>query len=163
MNKRKDTGTYYLSPRKKGKVGRPTFYDRELAESAVEQIDPKARTCFRDLSEALGVSTTTAWKMARVDNILQPHSTAVKPILNEEHKVFRIMYAANRIVQRNNNFVYRPCYNEIHVDEKWFDIQPCTQRLYLTKKEIEENKIKAKAQHKSHITKVMFLTAVARP
>jgi len=163
MKKRKDTGTYYLSPRKKGKVGRPTFYDREWAESAVEQIDPKARTCFRDLSEALGVSTTTAWKMARVDNILQPHSAAVKPILTEEHKLFRLMYAANRIIQRNNDYVYRPCYNEIHVDEKWFDIQPCTQRLYLTNKEIEENKIKAKAQHKSHITKVMFLTAVARP
>jgi len=49
------------------------------------------------------------------------------------------------------------------VDEKWFDIQPCCQRMYLTKKEIEDNKVKAKVQHKSHIMKVMFLTAVGRP
>jgi len=163
LQKRKENGTYYLSPRKKGKVGRPIFYDRQVAEAAVEDIDPEQRTCFRNLSQALGVSTTTAWKMTRVDNILQPHTAAVKPILSDDHKLFRLMYAANRIILWDNTYVYQPSYNEIHVDEKWFDIQPCCQRMYLTKKEIEDNKVKAKVQHKSHIIKVMFLTAVGRP
>ena len=163
LKKRKETGTYYLSPRKKGKVGRPIFYDRQVAEAAVEDIDPEQRTCFCNLSQALGVSTTTAWKMTRVDNILQPHTAAVKPILSDDHKLFRLMYAANRIIWCDTAYVYEPSYNEIHVDAKWFDIQPCCQRMYLTKKEIEDNKVKAKVQHKSHIMKVMFLTAVGRP
>ncbi|CAN0068137.1 unnamed protein product, partial [Pylaiella littoralis] len=47
-----------------------------------------------------------------------------------------------------------------HIDEKWFYIWQNGQKYYLyTDEEVPTRKV----QHKSHITKVMFLAAVARP
>jgi hypothetical protein len=56
---------------------------------------------------------------------------------------------------------YKTFYNEVHVDEKWFYLVRDNARYYLTpNKPLPRTKT---AQHKSHITKVMFLCALARP
>jgi len=51
-------------------------------------------------------------------------------------------------------------YDEVHVDEKWFNITQVCRRLYTTPN--EENP-ERQTKHKSHIMKVMFLAAAARP
>ena len=51
--------------------------------------------------------------------------------------------------------------NEIHVDEKWFFLTEKQQKIYLTEGETQGPERHTK--HKNHITKVMFLTAVAKP
>lgn len=50
--------------------------------------------------------------------------------------------------------------NVVHVDKKWFDVCKHKQRYYLLDSESIPNR---KVQSKSHIGKVMFLAAVARP
>jgi hypothetical protein len=75
-----------------------------------------------------------------------------------------MMYAAERIEQANDgSYKYKLSNDEIHVDEKWFFITPKTQRLYLSEREAQESLPKRRVKHKSHILKVMFLAAVARP
>ena len=50
--------------------------------------------------------------------------------------------------------------NQIHVDEKWFFLKREKERYLLHQ---DEKNLKCCVKHKSHITKVMFLCAVARP
>ena len=74
------------------------------------------------------------------------------------------MYAADRVIRKENGeLVYHPAYDEVHVDEKWFEIAPKKQRMYLSTFEKAIKKPQRKAQSKRHLPKVMFLTAVARP
>ncbi|XP_010667495.2 uncharacterized protein LOC104884520 [Beta vulgaris subsp. vulgaris] len=51
-------------------------------------------------------------------------------------------------------------YNMVHIDEKWFFMNKITQRFYLLSE--EEDPYRA-CQSKASITKVMFLTIIARP
>ena len=51
-------------------------------------------------------------------------------------------------------------YDCIHVDEKWFHIKKVAKKYYLGPNELPPERTTC---HKSHITKVMFLCAVARP
>jgi hypothetical protein len=55
---------------------------------------------------------------------------------------------------------YASCYDEIHLDEKWFYMMPTKQKIYLVE---GEEAPRRKTRHKGHIIKVMFLAAVARP
>ena len=94
-----------------------------------------------------------------------PHTAAMKPLLTEEQRVLRFHYACDRLEQHaDGKWYYRLADDEIHVDEKWFYLDKLTNRVYLSKREIEQGKTpKKKCRHKSHIIKVMFLCAVARP
>jgi hypothetical protein len=56
---------------------------------------------------------------------------------------------------------FKTFYNEVHVDEKWFYLDRDNARYYLTPN--EPTPAPKTVQHKSHITKVMFLCALARP
>jgi len=50
------------------------------------------------------------------------------------------------------------------VGEKWFFLDKVSNRVHLTQVEAEKGlKPRKKARHKSHIVKVMFLCAIARP
>ena len=51
-------------------------------------------------------------------------------------------------------------YNEVHIDEKWFYLTKEKRKYILAPGEQAPNRT---VQHKSHITKVMFLSAIARP
>jgi hypothetical protein len=56
---------------------------------------------------------------------------------------------------------YKTMYNEVHVDEKWFYLVKDGGRYILSADEVDPTP--ASVAHKSHITKVMFLSAIARP
>jgi len=80
--------------------------------------------------------------------------------------MLRLLYAVSRIkILENGNMVYDSGYDEVHIDEKWFDLTPEASKIYITKteKELNVSSIQRKTRHKSHIVKVMFLAAVARP
>jgi len=51
-------------------------------------------------------------------------------------------------------------YDSVHVDEKWFFISEASLRMYLAP---GEERPERAVTHKSHILKVMFLVATARP
>lgn len=68
------------------------------------------------------------------------------------------------LTRSNDEFAkWKPAYDEVHVDEKWFFLSETTYRYYITASEKEEKVPASRCKHKSHILKVMFLCATARP
>jgi hypothetical protein len=55
---------------------------------------------------------------------------------------------------------YKQMYDEVHVDEKWFNEMFKVRRFLLL---AEEPSLIRKTKHKAHIPKIMFLSAQARP
>ena len=165
LKRHEDTGIYSVSPTKKGNSGRPAVYDRGELMEALEDLDCEERGTIRQLADRLGISVGLVHSLVRDHGMIFPHTNAIKTYLTEQNKLHRVMYAAGRIEQQNNEPVYSGAFNEVHVDEKWFFISQKSQRIYLSEQEArrEQDKHKRTAKHKSHIIKVMFLAAVARP
>lgn len=162
--KRETTGTYTLSPAKKGKSGRPLLYDRDALQEALEDLPVEERGTLRDMAGGLGVSRHVAQSLTK-EGVAVAHTSAIKPILTEEQMLTRMMYAAERLVQvPDGSYVYDMADDEMHADEKWFWVCPETRRVYLSQKEAEEGrKPQPKCKSKRFMIKVMFLTVVARP
>ena len=106
----------------------------------------------------MGVSKTTVqhWIVA---STICVHSNSLKPILTEENKLARLLMA-NHFRDPQDPSKYQDIRDCIHLDEKWFFLtQEKECYLLLSDKKNPKHCVK----HKSHITKVMFLCAVARP
>ncbi|KAG7345259.1 hypothetical protein IV203_032790 [Nitzschia inconspicua] len=93
------------------------------------------------------------------------HTSSVKPKLTSDHMKDRLRHCLAKIDKTTIHGVprmkFKSMYNEIHVDEKWFYLVQVNSRCLLA---FDEAKPAAKyVTHKSHITKVMFLSVVARP
>ena len=106
----------------------------------------------------MGVSKTTVqhWIVASTIHV---HSNSLKPILTEENKLARLLMA-NHFRDSQDPSKYQDMHDCIHLDEKWFFLTR-EKELYLLLS--DEKNPKHCIKHKSHITKVMFLCAVARP
>ena len=106
----------------------------------------------------MGVSKTTVqhWIVA---STIREHSNLLKPILREENKLARSLMA-NHFRDRQDPSKYQDMRDRIHLDEKWFFLTQETEWYLLL---LDEKNPKHCVKHKSHITKVMFLCAVARP
>ena len=87
------------------------------------------------------------------------HSWALKPALTETHKIDRLVYAPS-MRDKNKPYSFQGCYDMVHVDEKWFYLTSDNEVYILAAG--EEPPVR-KTRHKSFITKVMFLSAQARP
>ena len=164
IEQRAKTGSYHLTSLKKGSVGRKPLYDRKEVKEALEGVASESRGTVRDLAESLGISHTTAWQFVG-EGVLFAHSNAIKPLLTEQHRLMRMYYAAHSVEKTpNGDLFYGGEYEEVHVDEKWFDVTPENLRMYVTNREIEAGLLpRRKTQSKRYISKVMFLAAVARP
>ena len=90
---------------------------------------------------------------------------SLKPKLNDHHLLDRLYHCISKIdkntLHASTGMRYKTMYNEIHLDEKWFYLVKDGGRFYLTADEVPPRTISV--SHKSHITKVMFLCALARP
>ena len=105
----------------------------------------------------MGVSKTTVqhWIVA---STICVHSNSLQLILTEENKLARLLMA-NHFQDPQDLSKYQDMRDHIHLDEKWFfHTQEKEQYLLLSDKKNPKHCVK----HKSHITKVMFLCAVAR-
>ena len=163
MASRANGNGYCISPNMKGNVGKKAVYNRDDILEAVEKVPFEKRRTLRDLAGALGVSLWTVHQFVRSEKILAHHTSPLKPLLSEHDKMMRFLYACDRVVQSGDSYSFNPAFNEIQVDEKWFYITEQSMGVYMTKKEIEHNPLSRECQHKSHVIKVMFVTAVARP
>ena len=97
--------------------------------------------------------------------LLQRVSSAVKPLLTFSNEVARVYWVLLFIFIDYTNGVpfepkISPMYDFIHLGEKWFYITLVDRRYYLCLDEQLPHRV---VQHKSHIQKLMFLAAVARP
>ena len=112
----------------------------------------------RKLGTSMGVSKTTVHHWI-VDSTIQVHSNSLKPVLTEENKVAQLFMALDsRDPQDPMKFL--DMMDRIQVDEKWFFLSWQKERYLLL---LEEKNPKQCMKSKSHITKVMFLCAIACP
>lgn len=159
-------GILTISPVKK--KPHPLLYCRDELMARICDIPYHRRRTLRDMAADLGVGKTTLFRILREekddngDPFMVPHTNSVLPELTEEHKVARVLYALGKL-----DFD-RGCFSsflqDVHVDEKWFELTPKTFRYYVTQDEKENNEMPIRrVAHKSHIPKIMFLAATARP
>ena len=142
----------------KKKCGRPPMYPSEFVREGIKNIPLRKRRTQRKLAASLGVSKTTVQRWI-VDSTIQVHCNSLKPVLTEENKVARLIMALESC-DPNDPSKFLDMMDCVHVDEKWFFLSRQRERYLLLP---EEKNPKRCVKSKSHITKVMFLCAVARP
>jgi hypothetical protein len=81
--------------------------------SALEAVPMEQRSTIRDVSHALQIPKSTVHRMVRVDKVIRPHTSAVKPLLTDQAKFVRLMYAASRIEpKQGGGFHYKAAFDE---------------------------------------------------
>ena len=145
-------------------AGRKPQFDHETVLQEIKNIDPNARRSIRSLAGAIGVSKTTIARMKQ-NKQLRVHTMSLKPKLNDDHLLNRLYHCISKIdkntITSTAEMKYKTMYNEVHVDEKWFYLVKDGGRYILAADEVDPPPVSV--AHKSHITKVMFLCALARP
>jgi hypothetical protein len=98
------------------------------------------------------------WGLQDDNPVILAHSNVLMPDLTDEHKVARVLYARDKLDTELRS--YDDFLNSVHVDEKWFFLNEAELNMWITPGEATP---KRRVKHKSHIIKVMFLAAIARP
>ena len=140
--------------------GRPIKYDREAMIEAIGALPVAARTTICDIAGHLGISPSTVHRVIHKEELLWVHYNKIKPVLSNENKVQRIEYCLDKRDITTGLTSYKPMENHIHLDEKWFFLTQELLKCYLLPDKKNPHR---KTCHKSHITKLMFIVAVARP
>ena len=81
----------------------------------------------------------------------------LKPLLTDDHKLLRVAWIRN-LIKDDGMYCNMMQYN--HIDKKWFTLVTDGDGYYLS---TAEKQIYSNVQHKKHITKIMFLSAIACP
>ena len=127
----------------------------------VMEIPFRKRTSLRSLSMGLGIATSTLHKRVK-EGILRRHFNAIKPGLSDENMRARLKFCLSML--EKDSLAHEPkfvdMYNIVHIDEKWFYMTKKTEKYYVVPEEEVPHRT---CQSKNHITKVMFLAAMARP
>ena len=134
-----------------------TQIDRQAVKSAISELPLHKRRTQTSLSEDIGVSRYTIRRLIN-EGVLLSTRQFLKPRLTEAHRAARLAWA-NTLV--SNDLVADDMLDIVHLDEKWFFVHHDGTKVYIT--EDESHPEPDAVQHKSHICKVMFLSAVARP
>jgi hypothetical protein len=159
------TGVWSATPQRKGRCGRKRVYEDDSLMEGVKAVPANDRGMMRAVAKVVGISAATVCRKKK-EGIILAHTNSIKPLLTEQNKLTRLLYALDRVqliptgAGLPPRYVFRAGYDEVHIDEKWFYITQINKRFYLAH---DEPPPKRGCKHKSHITKVMFLCAVARP
>ena len=141
-------------------------HDWDALKQQVKALPWNKRRKYRHIAAGTAISLTTAWRMAKKEQLFKQMTVAVKPLLTDANKATRIQHAVSKIHTPTihagpNNMKFVDMMNEVHVDEKWFFL--CKEsNTYILIADEEEPPARY-VKHKSHIKKVMFLCAQARP
>ena len=145
-----------LIPRKN--CGRHAIYPTEVVQEGVKNLLLWKMCTQRKNAMSIGVLKTTVhcWIVGLTICV---HCNSLKPVLTEENKVARLLMVLH-FRDPVDLTKYHDMLDQIHLDKKWFSLTQKKERYLLLP---EENNPKCCVKHKSHITKVMFLCAVACP
>ena len=130
----------------------------EGIQEGVKNLPLQKRCTQRKLAMFMGVSKTTVHRWI-VGLTISVHCNSLKPVLTEENKVARLLMVLH-FRDPVDPTKYCVMLDWIHLDQKWFFLTQKKERYLLLP---EEKNPKCCIKHKSHITKVMFLCAVACP
>jgi hypothetical protein len=162
-----------LSSKKKGKVGRKSKLTDEVKDIYIDIIREYAHS-WRHLPERL-----LSEKLKEHDIVL-PISTVhshlkqlnahhkvikLKPLLTQTHMDNRCLSILDQIDKNSGKgrgiLQFDDHLDSVHVDESWFNLMKNENKVLVC--DGVDVGIAPECQHKSHIEKIMFLAAVARP
>ena len=134
-------------------------YSHAEFRQGLKEIPRRRHKTYRSTARAMGVSLNTVQQMLLKKDVCRVHTFSLKPMLTEENKMSRMELALS-FVDKNNTSKFDNMEDLIHVDEKGFYLTKDGQRFIIVADEEEPYR---HVQHKSFLTKIMFLCAVARP
>ena len=148
-----------LSPKRKGRCGRKR---RVIPVDLIKNLPAKKRRTVRALGRNSGIPKSTVHDHITKFDDLVPHSNTVHPYLTRENEVDRLKYDLAQIVPESipENPQFEGFYNDVHVDEKWFELSEVSQKVILAKGEPPPYRA---CKSKKFMPKIMFLCANARP
>ena len=154
-----------MSARRKGKFK----HDRDDVQAKVAAIPFSKRRRTRMLAAQLETpQSSLMYILKEKGSVFRRHSNALKPKLTEENQQARLQFALSKINLNTTTPArhgppqpkFNTLFDEVHVDEKWFYLCRDGENYIIV---YGEEPPKRHVSHKSHITKVMFLCAQARP
>jgi len=162
-----------MSVKRVGKCGRPTKLTEVLKEHyraiGQEYATLWIKLTVRELQielERLGFHLSVSTIHGHLKQLKAKEiNIRIKPLLTETHKRNRMTFILNKA--NRNHGLNRPEHywkdqlDTIHVDESWFFMQNINNHVLVWDGIIIPDA--PTTRHKSHITKVMFLVALARP
>jgi hypothetical protein len=166
INKLRRPCSCWILPTATGKRGAAIKYDRSIIKAAARKVPFVQRQDYRSFASVLGIPFQTLWKMTKKEGIFKKRSSKIKPNLTDENKEARVSYALAEARQHRNGWFYDDMMDRVHVDEKWFRIskEATSYIIVASDSEDDEEEMPTRTcRHKSHISKVMFVCAQARP
>ena len=134
-------------------------YSHAEFRQGLKEIPWRHHKTYRSTAKAMGVTLSTVQQMLLHRDVCRIHMFSLKPTLTEENKMSRMEFALS-FVDKNNTRKFENMEDLIHIDEKWFYIMKDGQHFIIA---VDEEEPYRHVQHKSFLTKIMFLCAVARP
>ncbi|ETV96342.1 hypothetical protein H310_10503 [Aphanomyces invadans] len=154
------TGCAKVASKMAGRIAGTRKYSDEGARDNVSSVPHHLRCNFRSLASATGIPKTTLWRHLKAKK-LRRTTSRLKAMLTQNHRLARYNFAKSFVrAGQLGTRRWHDMMDIVHIDEKWFYITQVNRRFYLWHDEAVPQR---KAQSKWHITKVMFLCAVARP
>eukprot|EP00956_Cyclotella_meneghiniana_P000520 scaffold571_cov34-Cyclotella_meneghiniana.AAC.2 len=141
-----------------GTSGRKHKYTADGLVQATRNVPLVKRRTLRSLSHHSNIPRSTLHNYLR-RGLLKRATSSIKPALKQSNIQRRLNYCRAK-VEADGNF--NDLMYDVHVDEKWFFVQRIDEKYYLLPDEEDVN-LHRSCKHKSHIEKVMFGAAVARP
>jgi len=130
-------------------------------ETAIKAVAHHDRQTTRSLAAKAGIPKTSILRHMKATPRLKARTSTVSPLLTDANKAARLAFAASFVRPVDDGTCrFVNMHDYVHVDEKWFFLTKIKRRYYVY--DDEEVAVRA-CKSKSHITKVMFLAAVARP
>lgn len=117
----------------------------------------RQRTTFKDLADALGVKKSTLHNRFK-EGYFRRHTNDLKFSLTDANKKARVKSCLSMLNAQSLSF--KPMYNVVYIDEKWFYRTRRNQKYYLAN---DEERPQRTVKSKKFIEKVMFLAVVTRP
>jgi len=147
------------------------IHDRDELKAAALELPFSKRRKLRHLASNLKMPLSTVHKFIKQHKVFKRHANPLKPSLAVSNKHDRLLHALEKTQQQPHQLNTRNqqqfvskfvgMFNEMHVDEKWFYLCRDNESYILVSD--EEDPPERHVKHKSHVTKVMFLCAMARP
>ncbi|XP_021773635.1 uncharacterized protein LOC110737610 [Chenopodium quinoa] len=144
--------------KKLGKTGpKPIEYTDEFLQSAPLY----KRVTERSYGATLKISHVTIHKLKKKGR-LRTHTSTNRPALTSNHKITRLKWVLSHLLpaEDNRDPQFLDMQQVVHIDEKWFYLNPDTRRFYLLPNEPNPYMCQ---QSKRFKVKAMFMAAIGKP
>ncbi|XP_021752512.1 uncharacterized protein LOC110718019 [Chenopodium quinoa] len=114
------------------KFGRTGPKPREFSDEYLQSVPLYLRQTKRSYAAALKISHVTLHHLKKKGR-LRTHTSSNKPALTSDHKVARLKWVMSHInpVTADGDPTFVDMNHVIHIDEKWFFLNPDKRRFYL--------------------------------